>query len=73
MREYLSYEELTKEQKQQVKIWYYDDLLMSKENRTISYGEIAYIDDIINDNDKEFKDYVSIIRFTKEDFESEVI
>lgn len=71
MRKYLSYEELTKEQKQQVKIWYYDDLLMSKENRTISYEEMAYIDDIINDNDKEFKDYVSLIRFTKEDFESE--
>ena len=43
--------DLNKEQLQQLKIQYLDNLLMQEENRNISYGEMANIDDIIDDND----------------------
>lgn len=65
---YLSYDELKQEQKQQVKVWYYDDYLMNKEKRNISYGEIANIDEILADDDKDFRDYVDMISFVEEDF-----
>ena len=71
MKTYLSYEELSENQKMQVKIWYYDDYLMNTKNRNISYMEMAKINDIVKDDDKDFKDYVSMISFIEEDFESE--
>lgn len=41
--------DLTREQIEQLKIRYYDDLLQEKENRSISYGEIIAIDVIVDD------------------------
>lgn len=60
--------ELNKEQKQQLKIRYLDELLMKEENRNISYGEMANIDEIIEDDDKDFIKEYEIYDFIEEDF-----
>ncbi len=60
--------DLNREQLQQLKIQYLDNLLMQEENRNISYGEMANIDDIIDDNDKDFVEEYSIYDFVEEDF-----
>lgn len=65
---YLKFKELNEEQKEKVKVWYYSDMLMEKELRNISYGEIANINELVKDNDEEFIDYVDMISFVKEDF-----
>ena len=61
-------EDLSKEQLQQLKVQYLDNLLMEEENRNISYGEIANIDDIIDDNDKDFINTYNMYSFCEEDF-----
>lgn len=61
-------EDLSKEQLQQLKVQYLDNLLMEEENRNISYGEIANIDNIISDNDKDFINTYNMYSFCEEDF-----
>lgn len=61
-------EDLSREELQQLKVQYLDNLLMEKENRNISYGEIANIDDIIDDNDKDFINTYNMYSFCEEDF-----
>lgn len=58
--------ELSREQLQQLKIMYLDDLLREEENRSISYGEIIAIDSIVSDRlmYKIYKNYI----FTSKDF-----
>lgn len=65
---YLKFKDLNEEQKEKVKVWYYDDMLMEKELRNISYGEIVNINNLVKDNDADFIDYVDMISFVKEDF-----
>ena len=60
--------DLNREQLKKLKIQYLDNLLMQEENRNISYGEMANIDDIIDDNDKDFVEEYSIYDFVEEDF-----
>lgn len=62
----MSVKELNREQLQQLKIQYLDNLLMEEENRNISYGEMADIDNIVSDN-VIFNVYGSIY-FVEEDF-----
>lgn len=61
-------EDLTKEQKEQLKVQFLDNLLMEKENRNISYGEIANINEIISDDDEDFINAYSMYSFVDEDF-----
>lgn len=61
-------EDLTKEQKEQLKVQFLDNLLMEKENRNISYGEIASINEIISDDDEDFINAYSMYSFVDEDF-----
>ncbi len=61
-------EDLSREELQQLKVQYLDNLLMEEENRNISYGEIANIDDIIDDNDKDFINTYNMYSFCEEDF-----
>ena len=61
-------EELSKEQKQQLKIRFLDELLLEEENRNISYGEMANIDEIIDDNDEDFIEQYGIYTYVPEDF-----
>lgn len=65
---YLKFKDLNEEQKEKVKVWYYDDMLMEKELRNISYGEISNINNLVKNNDADFIDYVDMINFVKEDF-----
>ncbi len=58
--------ELNKEQLEQLKIQYYDELLQEQEKRSISYGEIADIDEIIND-EKIYHEYDGYV-FSEDDF-----
>ena len=58
--------ELTRGQKSELKQKYYDELLMKMENRNISYGEIANIDDIISD--EEIENAYGNVVFTNDDF-----
>lgn len=62
----MSVKELNREQLEQLKIQYLDNLLMEEEDRNISYGEIVSIDDIISD--KLIFDLYGDIMFTDEDF-----
>lgn len=62
----MSVKDLTKEQLAQLKVQYLDNLLMEKENRNISYGEIANIDDLVND--EIIYDLYSCYMFVEEDF-----
>ena len=59
-------QELNKEQLQQIKVRYLDELLQEEEGRNISYGEIANIDDIVSD--KIMFDLYEHIEFVEEDF-----
>lgn len=59
-------QELNKEQLQQLKVRYLDELLQEEEGRNISYGEIANIDDIVSD--KIMFDLYEHIEFVEEDF-----
>ena len=59
-------QELNKEQLQQLKVRYLDELLQEEEGHNISYGEIANIDDIVSD--KIMFDLYEHIEFVEEDF-----
>lgn len=59
-------QELNKEQLQQLKVRYLDELLQEEEGRNISYGEIANIDEIVSD--KIMFDLYGHIAFVEEDF-----
>lgn len=59
-------QELNKEQLQQLKVRYLDELLQEEEGRNISYGEIANIDDIVSN--KIMFDLYEHIEFVEEDF-----
>ncbi len=61
-------EDLSREELQQLKVQYLDNLLMEEENINISYWEIANIDDIIDDNDKDFINTYNMYSFCEEDF-----
>ena len=58
--------ELKRQQLQELKSKYYDDFLQDTEGRSISYGEMASIDEIITDDEifEEFSGYY----FVDEDF-----
>lgn len=60
--------DLTKGQLAELKIRFLDNLLMEKENRNISYGEMINIDDIIADDDEDFVAEYSCYEFCNEDF-----
>ena len=60
--------DLTKGQLAELKIRFLDNLLMEKENRNISYGEMINIDDIIADDDEDFVAEYSFYEFCNEDF-----
>lgn len=62
----MTVKELKRSQLQELKIHYYDEILMENEERSISYGEMADIDEIITD-EKIFHEYSGYI-FTDEDF-----
>lgn len=62
----MSVKDLTQEQLTQLKIQYLDNLLMEKENRNISYGEIVNINDLVS-NDLIYSLY-NIYTFVEEDF-----
>lgn len=62
----MTIDDLTKEQLQQLKVKYLDELLYEKEKRSISYGEIITIDEIITD--EEIKKAYDFYTFTTEDF-----
>ena len=47
----MNIKDLTKGQLNELKIKYLDELLQKEENRGISYGEMANIDDIVADDD----------------------
>lgn len=59
-------QELNKEQLQQLKVRYLDELLQEEEGRNISYGEIANINEIVSD--KIMFDLYGHITFVEEDF-----
>lgn len=62
----MSVKELTKGQKEELKIRYYDEKLQEKEDRTISYYEMSIIDDLVSDEEIENEyDYIS---FVNDDF-----
>ena len=65
---YMELKDLTKGQLAELKIKYLDELLMKEENRNISYGEMAFIDDIIADDDEDFIKEFSCYSFVNDDF-----
>ena len=62
----MTVKELKRQQLEELKIRYYDEILRDTEDRSISYGEIADINEIITD-EKIFHEYANYI-FTDEDF-----
>ena len=60
--------DLTKGQLAELKIRFLDNLLMEKENRNISYGEMANIDEIVADDDEDFINEYSCYDFVNDDF-----
>lgn len=60
--------DLTKEQLRELKVRFLDDLLQKEENRNISYGEMANIDEIIADDDGDFIKEFSCYDFVNDDF-----
>ena len=60
--------DLNREQVRELKTRYLDELLQEKENRSISYGEMANIDAIIKDSDQDFINTYSCYDFTDDDF-----
>lgn len=68
---YMEMKDLTKGQLTELKIRFLDELLMKEENRNISYGEMAFIDDIIADDDEDFINEFSGYSFVNDDFFTE--
>ena len=64
----MNIKDLTKGQLRELKIKYLDDLLQEEENRSISYGEMANIDDIVADDDKDFIETFDFYTFVNDDF-----
>lgn len=62
----MTVKDLNKDQLRELKVHYYDELLICNENRNISYGEIANIDDLVSD--EEIYNEMSYVCFTEEDF-----
>lgn len=62
----MSVKELTKGQKEELKIRYYDEKLQEKEDRTISYYEMSIIDDLVSD--EEIENEYGYIGFVNDDF-----
>lgn len=62
----MSVKELTKGQKEELKIRYYDEKLQEKEDRTISYYEMSIIDDLVSD--EEIENEYGYITFVNDDF-----
>lgn len=62
----MSVKELTKGQKEELKIRYYDEKLQEKEDRTISYYEMSIIDDLVSD--EEIENEYGYISFVNDDF-----
>lgn len=62
----MSVKELTKGQKEELKIRYYDEKLQEKEDRTISYYEMSIIDDLVSD--EEIENEYNYISFVNDDF-----
>lgn len=62
----MTIKDLTREQIEQLKIRYYDELLQEKENRCISYGEIIAIDVIVDD--ETIQEAYGHYTFTSDDF-----
>ncbi len=60
--------DLTKGQLRELKTRYLDELLQKEENRGISYGEMANIDEIIADDDEDFIAEYEIYTFVNDDF-----
>ena len=60
--------DLTRGQLTELKIRFLDNLLMEKENRNISYGEMANIDEIVADDDEDFINEYSCYDFVNDDF-----
>lgn len=58
--------ELTREELQELKVHMLDEFLQEEENRNISYGEIADIDELVTDEEV-FKEYENT-SFVKDDF-----
>ena len=58
--------ELKRQQLEELKIHYYDEILQEQEGRSISYGEMASIDELVTD-EKIFNEYNGYI-FTDDDF-----
>ena len=62
----MTVKQLNRQQLEELKIHYYDEILQDTEDRSISYGEMANINDLISD-EKIFNEYNGYI-FTEEDF-----
>jgi len=60
--------DLTRGQLTELKVKFLDDLLMKEENRNISYGEMANIDEIIADDDEDFIAEYEVYDFVNDDF-----
>ncbi len=60
--------DLTRGQLRELKTRYLDELLQKEENRSISYGEMANIDEIIADDDEDFIAEYEIYTFVNDDF-----
>lgn len=67
----MNIKDLTKGQLTELKIKFLDELLMKEENRNISYGEMANIDEIIADDDEDFINEYSVYTFVNDDFFTE--
>lgn len=67
----MNLKDLTKGQLTELKIKFLDELLMKEENRNISYGEMANIDEIIADDDEDFINEYSVYTFVNDDFFTE--
>ena len=62
----MTVKELTREELQELKVHMLDEFLQEEENRNISYGEIADIDELVTD-ESVFKEYEHV-SFVKDDF-----
>lgn len=60
--------DLTRGQLTELKIRFLDEELQKEENRNISYGEMANIDEIIADDDEDFINEYSCYDFVNDDF-----
>ena len=60
--------DLTRGQLTELKVRFLDEELMQKENRNISYGEMANIDEIVADDDEDFVAEYSCYDFVNDDF-----